>query len=73
MVDKDVPGAVVLQVCDLKAVGGADFSRLEGGVHGIYLHYGFGLSGLQEKNKHFEGLDGKGNGGGSCRSDRKRD
>lgn len=52
MVDKDVPGAVVLQVCDLKAVGSADFSRLEGGVHRIYPHYGFRLSGLQKKTKN---------------------
>lgn len=54
VIDEYVPGAVVLQVGDLQAVGGADFRRLEGGVQGVYLHYGFGLSGLERK--HLEGI-----------------
>lgn len=54
VIDEYVPGAVVLQVGDLQAVGDADFRRLEGGVHGVYLHDGFGLSGLE--GKHFVGI-----------------
>lgn len=54
MIDEYVPGAVVLQVGDLQAVGGADLRRLEGGVQGVYLHYGFGLSGLE--GKQLEGI-----------------
>lgn len=54
VIDEYVPGAVVLQVCDLQAVGGADLRRLEGGVQGVYLHYGFGLSGLD--GKHLAGI-----------------
>lgn len=49
VIDEYVPGAVVLQIGDLQAVGGADFRRLEGGVQELYPHYGFGLSGLEEK------------------------
>lgn len=56
VIDEYVPGAVVLQVGDLQAVGGADFRRLEGGVQGVYLHYGFRLSGLERK--HLEELEG---------------
>lgn len=51
MVNKDVPGAVVLQIGDLQAVGRADFCRLENGIDTIYLHCCFRLFGLQnEKN-----------------------
>lgn len=51
MVNKDVPGAVVLQISYLQPVGSADLCGLEGGVHRIYLHYGFRLSGLEEGKK----------------------
>lgn len=61
VIDEYVPGAVVLQVGDLQAVGGADFGRLEGGVQGVYLHDGFGLSGLE--GKHLEGITGGSNEG----------
>lgn len=43
VVDEDVPGAVVFQVGDLKAVGVPDLLRLEGGVDGVHLDHCFGL------------------------------
>lgn len=43
VVDEDVPGAVVFQVGDLKAVGIPDLLRLEGGVDGVHLDHCFGL------------------------------
>lgn len=46
VVDKDVPGAVVFQVSDLKTMRMADFDRLESGVDGFDLHDGFGFPGL---------------------------
>lgn len=56
MVNKDISGAVVLQIGNLQAVGGADFSRLEGGVHAVDLHYRFGFSGLQKGSGCFNDL-----------------
>lgn len=51
VINKNVPGAVVLQVGELQAVGGADLGRLECCVHRTDLHYRFGLSGLQKVKK----------------------
>lgn len=50
MVNKDIPSAVVLQIGYLQAMGSADFSWLESGIHSIDLHDCFGLSGLQKGN-----------------------
>lgn len=49
VVDKDVAGAVVLQVGDLQAMGVADLGRLEGGVQMFDLHDGLGLLGLEAR------------------------
>lgn len=49
MVDKDVAGAVVLQVGDLQAVGVANLGWLEGGVQMLDLHDGLGLLGLEAR------------------------
>lgn len=51
VINKDVPCAVVLQVGDLQAVGGADLGWLECCIHGTDLHYRFWLSGLQKVKK----------------------
>lgn len=51
MINKNVPGAVVLQVGELQAVGGADLGRLERCVQRADLHDGFRLSGLQKVKK----------------------
>lgn len=49
VVDKDVAGAVVLQVGDLQAVGVAYLGWLEGGVQMLDLHDGLGLLGLEAR------------------------
>lgn len=54
MVNKDIPGAVVLQIGYLQAMGSADFSWLECGIHRIDLHYRLGLSGLQKRKTFLE-------------------
>lgn len=51
VINKNVPGAVVLQVGELQAVGGADLGRLERCVQRADLHDGFRLSGLQRAKK----------------------
>lgn len=51
VINKNVPGAVVLQVCELQAVGSADLGRLERCVQRADLHDGFWLSGLQKVEK----------------------
>lgn len=49
VVNKDVAGAVVLQVGDLQAVGVANLGWLEGGVQMFNLHDGLGLLGLEAR------------------------
>ena len=49
MVDKDVAGAVVLQVGDLQAVGVAHLGWLEGRIQVLNLHDGLRLLGLWRK------------------------
>lgn len=51
VINKNVPGAVVLQVGELQAVGGADLGWLERCVQRTDLHDGFWLSGLQTVKK----------------------
>lgn len=59
MVNKDIPRAIVLQIGHLQTVSSANFSWLESGVDGTDLHYGFGLSGLQEGDIFFKKVNGK--------------
>lgn len=59
VVNKDIPRAIVLQIGHLQTVSSANFSWLESGVDGTDLHYGFGLSGLQEGDIFFKKVNGK--------------
>lgn len=51
VINKNVPRAVVLQVGELQAVGGADLGWLECCIQETDLHYRFWLSGLQKVKK----------------------
>ena len=49
MVNKDVPGAVVLQVGDLQPMGVCHLGWLEVGIQSVDLHHSLGLPSLRSE------------------------